>query len=96
MEKKDIDFSKIPDTSGIYIFRKGKKILYIGKATSLRSRIRSYFVDNIIDIRSPLIAKIVADAGAVTWEETDSVLEAFLLESKRIKEHQPVGNTDAK
>lgn len=96
MEKKAIDFSKIPDTPGIYIFRKGKKILYIGKATSLRSRVRSYFVDAIADIRSPLIAKIVADAGTVTWEEADSVLEAFLLESKRIKEHQPVGNTDAK
>ncbi|TAK59138.1 hypothetical protein EPO14_00695 [Patescibacteria group bacterium] len=96
MKKKDLDFSKIPDTPGIYIFRKGKKILYIGKATSLRSRIRSYFVVAIADIRSPLIAKIVVDAEAVTWEETDSVLEAFLLESKRIKEYQPVGNTDAK
>ncbi|MBP6945717.1 MAG: UvrB/UvrC motif-containing protein [Candidatus Pacebacteria bacterium] len=96
MEKKDLDFSKIPDTPGIYIFRKGKKILYIGKATSLRSRVRSYFVDAIADIRSPLIAKIVADAGVVIWEGTDSVLEAFLLESKRIKEYQPVGNTDAK
>lgn len=96
MEKKDVDFSKIPDTPGIYIFRKGKKILYIGKATSLRSRIRSYFVDAIADIRSPLIAKIVSDAKTVLWEETDSVLEAFLLESKRIKEHQPSGNTDAK
>lgn len=96
MEKKDINFSKIPNTPGIYIFRKGKKILYIGKATSLRSRIRSYFVQNITEIRSPLIAKIVVDAGVVTWEETDSVLEAFLLESKRIKEYQPVGNTDAK
>ncbi|MES2135111.1 MAG: hypothetical protein V4449_02635 [Patescibacteria group bacterium] len=96
MEKQKIDFSKIPDTPGIYVFRKGKKILYIGKATSLRSRIRSYFVQNIVEIRSPLIAKIVADAGTVTWEETDSVLEAFLLESKRIKEHQPPGNTDAK
>ncbi|MES2014477.1 MAG: GIY-YIG nuclease family protein, partial [Patescibacteria group bacterium] len=96
MEKKDIDFSKIPDTPGIYIFRKGKHILYIGKATSLRSRIRSYFAVDIAEIRSPLIAKIISDAKSVTFEETDSVLEAFLLEAKRIKEHQPPGNTDAK
>lgn len=96
MEKEDIDFSKIPDTSGVYIFRKGRRILYVGKATSLRSRIKSYFAEGIAEIRSPLIAKIVADAKSVTWEETDSVLEAFILESKRIKEYQPIGNTDNK
>ncbi len=96
MHKKDFDFSKIPDTPGVYSFRKGKDVLYVGKATSLRSRIRSYFVDDIATVRSPLIAKIVADAETVTWEEVDSVLEALILEAKRIKELQPPGNTDSK
>jgi excinuclease ABC subunit C len=96
MKKKNIDFSAIPDNPGVYIFRKGKEILYVGKATSLRSRVRSYFAPDIALIRSPLVAKIVTDAEEVTWEETDSVLEALILEAKRIKEHQPKGNSDSK
>lgn len=96
MKRVDIDFSKIPDAPGIYLFRKGKEILYVGKATSLRSRIKSYFAIDIGEIRSPLIAKIVSDATRVTWEECDSVLDALILEAKRIKEHQPPGNTDSK
>lgn len=96
MKKEDVDFSKMPDSSGVYIFRKGKEILYIGKATSLRNRVRSYFAPDIALIRSPLIAKVVDDAKSVTWEETDSVLEALILEAKRIKEHQPKGNSDSK
>lgn len=72
------------------------EILYVGKATSLRDRVRSYFASDIAEIRSPLIAKIVADAAKVDWEETDSVLEALILEAKRIKQHTPPGNTDLK
>lgn len=96
MDKKHITFSEIPDTPGIYRFQKGKEILYVGKATSLRSRIKSYFVADISEIRSPLIGKVVADASQITWEETDSVLEALILEAKYIKELQPKGNTDSK
>ena len=96
MKKNDIDFSKIPDEPGIYIFKKGRNILYIGKATSLRSRVRSYFAPDIALVRSELIAKVVNDATHVAFEETDSVLEALILEAKRIKEHAPPGNTDLK
>lgn len=70
--------------------------MYVGKATSLRDRIKSYFASDIIEIRSPLIAKIVTDAVSVAWEETDSVLEALILEAKCIKEFLPPGNTDLK
>ncbi len=96
MLRTDIDFSKIPDEPGVYFFRKGSVILYVGKATSLRSRVRSYFSQDIALVRSELIAKVVRDATEVTWEETDSVLEAFILEAKRIHEHEPIGNTDLK
>lgn len=97
MEKKEIDFKKVPDNPGIYKFLgKGKEVLYIGKATSLRDRIKSYFATDIAAVRSPLIAKIVNDAVNVTWEETESVLEALILEAKRIKEFLPPGNTDLK
>src|SRR3989344_4743931 len=96
VEKKKVNFSKIPDSPGIYLFRKGKRVLYVGKATSLRDRIKSYFASDIAEERSPLVAKIVEDASKITWEETDSVLDALILEAKRIKELKPVGNTDLK
>jgi len=107
MKKADLAFIKIPDSPGVYSFSRRRltqtgrrstqnEVLYIGRATSLRDRIRSYFSKDLAEIRSPLVAKSIADADSVSWEETDSVLEAFILESKRIKEHWPKGNTDEK
>lgn len=97
MNKSDVSFSDIPDVPGVYRFiGAGKKILYVGKATSLRDRVRSYFVDDIRDVRSPLIEKIISDAVTIEWEETDSVLEALILEAKLIKKHKPIGNTREK
>ncbi|MBI3573940.1 UvrB/UvrC motif-containing protein [Candidatus Kaiserbacteria bacterium] len=96
MKRNHIHFSKIPDSPGVYFFRRGREILYIGKATSLRDRIKSYFAKDLEEVRSPLVAKVIADASRVTWEETDSVLDALILEAKRIKEHKPKGNTDEK
>ncbi len=92
MEKKDVDFSKIPDEPGIYTFRKGDEPLYIGRATSLRSRVRSYFSEDIAEKRSELIAKVIRESTRVTVEETDSVLDAIVLEAKRIREFLPPGN----
>lgn len=97
MKKSDVDFKKLPDEPGVYRFlNENGEILYIGKATSLRDRVRSYFATDIGEIRSPLIAKIVTDSAKVEWDETDSVLEALILEAKLIKKHLPPGNTDQK
>ncbi len=97
MIKSDIEFANIPDAPGIYRFVSPKNtVLYVGKATSLRDRVRSYFSKGIAEVRSPLIAKVVVDAVRVEWEETDSVLDALILESKRIRELKPIGNTDKK
>ncbi len=97
MIKSEVNFKEVPDSPGVYRFiGKDDVVLYVGKATSLRDRIKSYFAPDIADIRSPLIAKIVADAVSVQWEETDSVLEAFILEAKTIKKYLPKGNTDQK
>lgn len=88
---------KLPDAPGVYFFRGARrKILYIGKATSLRSRVRSYFVRDIADVRSPLIGKMVREARGLDHIKTDSVLEALILESNLIKKHQPIYNTDEK
>lgn len=88
---------KMPDTPGVYFFLdKRKKVLYIGKATSLRDRVRSYFAPDIADVRSPLIARMVGSSAGLDWRATDSVLEALILEANLIKNYKPKFNTDLK
>jgi excinuclease ABC subunit C len=91
------DLKKLPELPGVYFFLDGTgDILYIGKATILRDRVRSYFASDILDTRGPKIAKMLALARFVAWCVTDSVLEALILESRLIKMYQPPYNTDAK
>lgn len=71
-------------------------ILYIGKATSLRERVRSYFNNDLIKTRGRLLVDMMAQADSITFQETDSVLEAFILESELIKQYQPYYNTKEK
>ncbi len=86
---------KLPDTPGIYVFRdRHKRPLYIGRATSLADRVKSYFATDIIVTRGPRIVDMVTKATTVTWQGTDSVLEAILLESELIKRYQPAYNVD--
>lgn len=85
----------LPDSPGVYIFRDQKnRPLYIGRATSLKDRTRSYFAIDLIDTRGPRIVDMITKAASATWQETDSVLEAVLLESELIKRYQPFYNID--
>lgn len=86
----------LPDTPGVYFFKQGKKILYVGKATSLKDRVKSYFAHDILLTRSPLIAKMLKEADKVEFVQTDSVLEALILEANEIKKHQPIYNSKEK
>lgn len=91
------DLKELPESPGVYFFLGGKKeLLYIGKATSLRDRVKSYFARDILEARGPKISLMLRQAEAVGYRRTDSVLEALMLESRLIKEHQPPYNTDAK
>jgi len=90
---KKIDLPKKP---GVYFWKKGNDILYIGKATNLAHRTSSYVQKNLMETRGPLIVKMVEDATSIEWTETDSALEALLLESYLIKQHQPTYNTKEK
>jgi excinuclease ABC subunit C len=96
MTKDDINPSDIPDEPGVYFFKRGSTVLYVGKATSLRSRVRSYFDGQLLEKRGAVVDKAVRDATRVTWEVTDSVLEALLFEARLIKKLQPYGNTSEK
>lgn len=96
MKKDYLKKAKLPDAPGVYIFKKGSTILYIGKATSLRDRVRSYFSSDLIATRGPLILDMTVQATTLDWQETDSVLEALILEASLIKKHQPKYNTKEK
>jgi excinuclease ABC subunit C len=105
-----IRFAKgsVPDVPGVYFFLKKsgktteanikakKTILYIGRATSLRDRVASYSAVDLLESRGPLIVDMISKADTVEWRETDSVLEAIILESNLIKKHQPKYNTQEK
>ncbi len=93
------DFKKIklPDTPGVYFFVGSKgETLYIGKATSLRDRVKSYFSKDLIVTRGLLLVQMLEQAKTIKFEKTDSVLEALILEAALIKKHQPKFNTKEK
>lgn len=81
----------LPSRPGVYLFRDGDgRILYIGKATSLRSRVRSYF-GGAAD-RSFKLRELSRSTASVETFVVASAAEALLLESNLIKEHAPKFN----
>lgn len=95
MISQDLDKIKLPENPGVYLFRDYRgRPLYIGRATSLNDRVRSYFSNDIIETRGPRIVDMVTKSKKITWQETDSVLEAIILESILIKRYQPHYNVD--
>ncbi len=87
----------LPEHPGVYFFLgEGDKILYIGKATSLRDRVKSYFSQDLLVTRGPKVSLMLPDIRAIGYTETDSVLEALILEAELIKRIQPLFNTDSK
>jgi len=97
MKKQDLENCGLPDAPGVYFFRDADgKVLYIGKATFLKDRVRSYFNPDLMVTRGLRLVSMVTLASTVTYQETGSVLEALLLESKLIKDYDPVYNTKEK
>lgn len=92
-----IDISHLPDAPGVYFFiGQNNEILYIGRATSLRDRVKSYFADDVIQMRGPLIVDMVFHSTKIDFVQTDSVLEAIIQEANVIKKYQPRYNTKEK
>ncbi|TSC74586.1 MAG: excinuclease ABC subunit C, partial [Parcubacteria group bacterium Gr01-1014_48] len=97
MNRQDFAQLKLPDSPGVYMFTSSNRaILYIGKATSLRNRVRSYFSTDIATTRGPKVLAMIAEAAGLRHIPTDSVLEALILEGNLIRKHQPIYNTDRK
>ena len=85
---------QFPTEPGIYLFyNKNKELIYIGKATSLRNRVQSYF-------RGPRssrpIEQMMHEVMDIKIKQTDSVLEAVILEANYIKKFLPKYNVDGK
>jgi excinuclease ABC subunit C len=77
----------LPDKPGVYLFKdKRGRVIYVGKAKSLRQRVRSYFQDAP---GGPLTYWMVSDAASIDFIITDSTLEALMLENNLIKKNQP-------
>lgn len=96
MQRNDLAKFDLPDVPGVYLFKQGRKILYIGKATSLRDRVRSYFDDDLIATRGPRVVDMVTKSDRILFETTPTVLEALVREAVLIKKHHPRANSEGK
>lgn len=97
MNRQDLNKINLPENPGVYYFKDEiGNILYIGRATSLKDRVSSYFSDDLIKTRGPLLVDMVMKAKNISYKETDSVLEAIILESNEIKKYTPYYNSKEK
>jgi excinuclease ABC subunit C len=98
LEEEKKKFEKIkkiakstPKTPGIYqMLNKEEEIMYIGKAKNLRNRILQYFQDS--KAHSPKTKKMIEQIADLKYIETNSELEAIILETNLIKQHRPKYN----
>lgn len=79
--------SMLPKGCGIYVFRKGRQSLYIGKAVNIGKRVKSYFKKS--SFKSNIFIDKVSKIGFI---ETNSEIEALILEASLIKKHKPKHN----
>ncbi len=91
--KKQIE--KLSNSPGVYIFKdKNGEILYVGKATSLKSRVSSYFQNSRNEDRP--VQSVIERIKKIEVKPTESVLEALFLEAELIKKYQPKYNAQGK
>ncbi len=95
IQKHEHSLKKLPEESGVYYFKNELGVpLYIGKAKSLKDRVRTYF--QLGEVTSKKIADLVNSIDLIEWQETNTELEALLLESKEIKKYIPPFNVQLK
>ncbi len=90
----DEKLKEIPTSAGVYLYKDNSgKIIYIGKAKKLRSRVRSYFQARPLDRKTRELVKHIAD---VEFFVTDNEVEALILEATLAKKHKPRYNVNLK
>ena len=86
------ELKKLPAKPGVYLMHDEKdEIIYVGKAISLKNRVRQYFQSS--RTKTAKINKMVSRIARFEYIVTDSELEALVLECNLIKEHRPRYNT---
>jgi len=87
MELRD-KVAQLPTQPGVYLYKDGQgKILYVGKAKNLRSRVRSYFnEDRLAEAKT---GSLIAEARDIDFIEVDNNKEALALENNLIKQYKP-------
>ena len=86
------ELKKLPAKPGVYLMHdKSDAIIYVGKAISLKNRVRQYFQAG--RRVSPKIERMISQIGHFEYIITDSEVEALVLENNLIKEHEPKYNT---
>jgi excinuclease ABC subunit C len=84
--------ANLPDKAGVYLFRDNRsRLLYVGKAESLRDRVRSYFHDEAQ--LTPKIQRVVEQASGLEYILTDSPVQALIWENDLVRKEQPRYNT---
>jgi len=86
-----IDLTEVPPKPGVYLFKaSGERVIYVGKAKSLKNRLRSYFQGSSkLDVRK---AAMVSEIKDFSYIATDNELEAWILEANLIKQYKPKFN----
>jgi excinuclease ABC subunit C len=84
----DEKLGRLPDRPGVYLYKDAKgQVIYVGKASSLRSRVRSYFQDSRAhDAKTDALVKQIRD---LEYLVTDNELEALMLEANLVRRHRP-------
>jgi excinuclease ABC subunit C len=80
--------ARLPDRPGVYLYKDAKaQVIYVGKAASLRSRVRSYFQES--RPRDPKTDSLVRQIRDLETIVTDNELEALMLEANLVRRHRP-------
>src|SRR5438874_6810538 len=84
----DEKLSRLPDRPGVYLYKDAKaQVIYVGKAASLRPRVRSYFQESRPhDAKTDALVRQIADLEYIV---TDNELEALMLEANLVRKHRP-------
>lgn len=81
----------LPDKPGVYLMKNADgKVIYVGKAISLKNRVRSYFQRS--QSNGPKVQLMVAHVADIDWIVTENEVGALLLECNLIKKHKPKYN----
>jgi excinuclease ABC subunit C len=88
---------RLPDRPGVYLMKDARgTVIYVGKAQSLRSRVRSYWQKETPGPDHQVVRSVVDRIADVEYTLTDSVSEALLLENNLIKRYKPAYNVRLK